>query len=187
MKDDIFSTRLINEKYDIEIGLDSSFVLGSQDNRYFDRLINPAEVGEGERYQALRISVEGQKSTELIIIASGELARGDFAILEGDVITLLHGRHITQLDLESGLALSVELDTAEAFSLYRVQGGFLIHGELEIIKFDDNLNKLWEWVGNDILVSISGKKSLELTKSSIRLTDFSDNFYELDYDGNPIR
>ena len=81
----------------------------------------------------------------------------------------------------------MELDTAEAFSLYRVRGGFLIHGELEIIKFDDNLNKLWEWVGNDILVSISGKKSLELTKSSIRVTDFSDNFYELDYDGNLIR
>ena len=64
--------------------------------------------------------------------------------------------------------------------------GYLIYGEIEIIKLDNKFNTAWKFSGKDIFVSISGKNAFELTEQSIKLYDFEDNFYELDFNGNVI-
>ena len=60
----------------------------------------------------------------------------------------------------------------------------MIYGEIEIIKLDNNFNIVWKFSGKDIFVSVSGKNAFEFTAGSIKLYDFEDNFYELDFDGN---
>ena len=64
--------------------------------------------------------------------------------------------------------------------------GYLIYGEIEIIKLDNEFNTLWKFSGRDIFVSTTGKNAFELTDHSIKLYDFNDNFYEIDFDGKLI-
>lgn len=72
------------------------------------------------------------------------------------------------------------------YGIFRVQNGYIIYGEIEILMLDFEFNKKWAFSGKDIFVSISGKKSFELCENSIRLYDFEDNYYEIDYMGNLI-
>ena len=72
------------------------------------------------------------------------------------------------------------------FSIYRMSDGYLIYGEIEIIKLDNEFNTLWKFSGRDIFVSTTGKNAFELTDHSIKLYDFNDNFYEIDFDGKLI-
>ena len=64
--------------------------------------------------------------------------------------------------------------------------GYLIYGEIEIIKLDNEFNVAWKFSGRDIFVSISGKNAFEIAEQSIKLYDFEDNFYEIDFDGKLI-
>ena len=45
---------------------------------------------------------------------------------------------------------------------------------------------MWKLSGLDIFVSVSVMNAFELCEDSIKLYDFEDNFYEIDYDGNKI-
>lgn len=181
-------TVLENDRFCVEIGLDSSFALDSADNKRYDKVYNPCALMGRDMYQTLSLFVDGEKSLELALIVDARLTRGDFAVLEGGLLTILHFDHITRIDLNTELIQSAGLDVAgETFSLYRLEVGYLVHGECEIIRLNDDLAPLWTFSGYDVFVSISGKSSLELTRRTIRLNDFSDNYYELDYDGNVLR
>ena len=51
---------------------------------------------------------------------------------------------------------------------------------------DNNLNELWNFCGKDIFVSISGKNPFEICNDRIKLYDFEDNYYEINFDGKQI-
>lgn len=68
---------------------------------------------------------------------------------------------------------------AAAIGLYDLGDGYLIHGEMCLVKVDYNLNKVWEFFGKDILVSGNGAP-LIVTKDKIELTDFEGNHYVID-------
>lgn len=51
---------------------------------------------------------------------------------------------------------------------------------------DFNFNKKWSFSGRDVFVSVSRRKPFELCENSIKLYDFEDNFYEIDFMGNLI-
>ena len=77
-------------------------------------------------------------------------------------------------------------DMACNFGIYRIDDGYIIHGEMEIKKLDFNFNKVWGFYGRDIFVSVNNKKAFEISNNKIKLYDFEDNYYELDFDGNEI-
>ena len=82
---------------------------------------------------------------------------------------------------------TVVLDTmAPNFEIYKVDTGYLIHGEMDITMLNDKLETLWSFSGRDIFVSISGKPPFEIKADRICLYDFEDNYYELDFNGNVI-
>ena len=51
---------------------------------------------------------------------------------------------------------------------------------------DFDFNKKWSFSGKDIFVSMSDKKPFELCENSIKLYDFEENFYEIDFSGKLI-
>ena len=53
-------------------------------------------------------------------------------------------------------------------------------------KLDFNFNKVWGFYGRDIFVSMNNKKAFEISNNKIKVYDFEDNYYELDFDGNEI-
>ena len=186
--EDIFGTSLQNDKYSIDIAEDTTFTLDSSDNKKYDRIMNPTDKKRSNMYKTLRISVKGNINKEIALIGDCCTCAQDCAILENDVLTLLLNDHITQINITTlEIVGGYELDVfGTTFAIYRMADGYLIYGEIEIIKLDNNFNIVWKFSGKDIFVSVSGKNAFELTAETIKLYDFEDNFYELDFDGNII-
>ena len=44
----------------------------------------------------------------------------------------------------------------------------------------------WSFSGKDIFASVTGRPAFEMTGNSIKLYDFQDNYYEIDYNGKEV-
>ena len=95
---------------------------------------------------------------------------------------------IVPIDVTDGsLVCCKNFDCFESnFGIYKVQRGYIVYGEMKITMLDFKFNKTWSFSGKDIFLSATGKKPFELCDNSIKLYDFEDNFYEIDFDGNLI-
>ena len=130
----------------------------------------------------------GAKKAEIALVGDYYTSDIDCAILEGDILTVLQNDYISQIDLVTvQVVAGYKVDVfGTTFAIYRMPDGYLIYGEIEIIKLDNNFKLVWKFSSRDIFVSTSDKNAFELTEQSIKLYDFEDNFYELDFDGNII-
>ena len=184
-----YGTTLQNEKYSVRITIADTYTVESADNRSYDYILNPNKLGRNNMYRTLCISVTGTKNAEIALVGDYYTSDIDCAILEDNILTVLQNDYISQIDLETvQIIAGYELDVlGTTFSIYRISDGYLIYGEIEIIKFDNEFNVAWKFSGRDIFVSITDKNAFELTDRSIKLYDFEDNFYEIDFNGNLIR
>ncbi len=177
-----------NDKYFVEITLDETYTIDSADNKRYDYVLNPSNKRRGDMYKVLHLSVKGVRNVDIALIGDYYTYPEDCAILEDDILTVLQNDYITLIDLKSvRIIVCYELDVfGTTFSIYRMSDGYLIYGEIEIIKLDNEFNVAWKFSGRDIFVSISGKNAFEIAEQSIKLYDFKDNFYEIDFDGKLI-
>ena len=72
------------------------------------------------------------------------------------------------------------------FSLNKFGDDYIVHGEIEIARYDSDFNKRWSFSGKDIFASVTGRPAFEMTENSIKLYDFQDNYYEIDYNGKEV-
>ena len=101
-------------------------------------------------------------------------------ILKHDKLIILKFNALYEFDLNTNSARHMVFsDIAGAIGLYDTGDGYLIHGEMCLIKTDYNLNKLWDFYGKDILVGKNGN-NITVTKDKIELTDFEGNHYTID-------
>ena len=184
-----YGTTLQNEKYSVRITTAHTYIEESADNRSYDYILNPNKLGRNNMYRILCISVTGTKNAEIALVGDYYTSDIDCAILEDNILTVLQNDYISQIDLETvQIIAGYELDVlGTTFSIYRMSDGYLIYGEIEIIKLDNEFNVAWKFSGKDIFVSITDKNAFELTDRSIKVYDFEDNFYEIDFNGNLIR
>ena len=184
-----YGTTLQNEKYSVRITTAHTYIEESADNRSYDYILNPNKLGRNNMYRILCISVTGTKNAEIALVGDYYTSDIDCAILEDNILTVLQNDYISQIDLETvQIFAGYELDVlGTTFSIYRMSDGYLIYGEIEIIKLDNEFNVAWKFSGKDIFVSITDKNAFELTDRSIKVYDFEDNFYEIDFNGNLIR
>ena len=49
-----------------------------------------------------------------------------------------------------------KVDTTSAFEIFKIENGFIIHGELEITRIDNDGKIIWQHGGADIFVSQNG-------------------------------
>ena len=182
------STIIQNDRYCVEITLDETYTIDSTDNKRYDYVWNPSGKRRGDMYKVLCLSVKGVQNADIALIGDYYTYPEDCAILDDDILTVLQNDYITQIDLVTVLVVAgYKVDVfGTTFAIYRMLDGYLIYGEIEIIKLDNNFKPVWKFSGRDIFVSTSDKNAFELTEQSIKLYDFEDNFYELDFDGNII-
>ena len=177
-----------NDKYFVEIALDETYTIDSSDNKKYDYVLNPSNKRRGDMYRVLHLSVKGVQNADIALIGDYYTYPEECAILEDNIFTVLQNDRIMQIDLNTVQVIAdYELDVfGITFSIYRMSDGYLIYGEIEIIKLDNEFNVAWKFSGRDIFVSATGKKAFELTDHSIKLYDFEDDFYEIDFDGKLI-
>lgn len=188
MKDNnTFYKNIDSGRFFIEAALDPSYTIDSADNKHYDLLINPCHLAKNDVYDILAISVEGTNNMKIAVALPYFNFAYDILLLSDNLLTLLIDNCVVQIDLDTWSVKTEALNIfGMTFSIYSLGDRYVIHGELEIICLNDQLEVLWSFSGNDAFVSVSGKASFEITENSIRLNDFEDAFYELDFDGNII-
>ena len=180
---------LENEKCHIEIGVDRTYTVDSADNRHYDVTHNPEHYRHSDVTKTLSIYID-LFTSELCIALIGSFYTydSDCAVLDGEILTVLQNRAVTQICITDGSIIRHSCFDCFGcnFAIYKVEKGYIIYGEIEITMLDLNLIKKWSFSGKDIFVSVSGKNPFEIRENSILLYDFEDNRYEIDFDGNPI-
>ena len=153
MKKHEYCTIIQNEKYHIEITEDETFVVDSNDNAKYDYVLNPLVKCSDNMYKVLNIVIQGYQNCTAALIGDINTFVVDCAILDKNVLTVLQNDYITQIDLDSmRIVAGYELDVfGTTFSIYKMSDGYLIYGEIEIIKLDNNFQVLWRFGGRDIL------------------------------------
>lgn len=128
------------------------------------------------------------KIISIALIGSLYSSDKDCAVLEDKTLTILQNDSIVQLNVNDGTMINFkEFDCFGCnYGIYRIQNGYIVYGEIDIIMLDFEFNKKWEFSGKDIFVSISDKKAFELCENSIKLHDFEGDFYEIDFSGKLI-
>lgn len=186
--DTYFDTMLENEQYTVGITIDDSYTVDSTDNRAYDYVMNPTCKRRGDMYKALHIYVTGKNSYSIALVGDYYTYGSNCAILTDHIVTVLQNDHITQIDLDTvQIIKEYELDVlGTTFGIYLIPDGYIIYGEIEVVKLDNTFREVWKFSGKDIFVSVNGKNAFELTENSIKLYDFENNFYELDFDGNAV-
>lgn len=182
--------KLQNDICSVEISADTTYTVNSADNKPYDLVLNLCRFEQRDMYKAFSIRIDLlYKTISIVLIGSfySDCAE-DCAVLEDEVLTVLQDDAVTQIDVNTGVVLlHKELDGfGFNYSIFKLKNGYLICGELEIAMYNFAFIKQWTFSGRDIFVSISGKKPFELCENSIKLYDFSDNFYEIDFTGKQI-
>ena len=177
---------LKNELCQIYISGDDSYTINSADNNY-DIIYNPNNKSEFYKTFSIEILKENKKM-KIALIGDYHSCVEDCAILNGNTLTILQNDVISQINIISGeLVFYTNIENFGCnFSIYEIETGYIIYGEIETKKLDFNFNTRWNFSGRDIFVSVSGKKSFELCKDRIKLYDFNDDYYEIDFDGNEL-
>ena len=180
---------LENKNCKINITTDETYIINSKENYHYDVILNLDNYGQNDLYKVLSVSIDlFYKEYKMALVGSYLAYDIDCALLEDVVLTVLQDDRITQINVINGKVINhKKLDCfGSNFGIYKVDTGYIIHGEIEITKWDLDFNKKWSFSGRDIFVSITGKQSMTLLKDRICLYDFYDYYYEIDYDGNQI-
>ena len=173
----------------VNISVDTTYIVGSTDNKPYDLVINPRHFRHSDMYKTFSVQIDlFDKTISLALIGDICSCDEDCAVLDDEVLTILQNDVIVQLNINDGTMMKFkELDCFGCnFGIYRIQNGYILYGEIEIIMLDFNFHEKWSFSGKDIFVPIAENKAFELCEDSVKLHDFEGNFYEIDFSGKLI-
>ena len=118
------------------------------------------------------------------------MSHDDYAFIEDNGLFLFLNDTVCEFDAQTGEVKNKKSINmmGTLFSVYRYQQDFILYCEMYIIRMTQDLEVVWDFGARDIFVRYHGEEpAFEMMSDRIRLYDFSDNYYEIDYDGNVIR
>lgn len=107
------------------------------------------------------------------------------SLLLDDQLLVCCGDSLFCLQLPSlELKWKTQTDPVTCFAVYLLESDFLVHGEMMITRINRNGSILWEFGGKDIWVARGDKKAVSIRSGHIELSDFQNNTYTIDFNGN---
>lgn len=181
---------LENELCSIDITIDPVYTLSSSGNKQYDLEWNPENL-HGDHDHNTTFAIQISSPTRVLNIALvGDLNSYDTncAVLDGNVLTVMQDNTISQISTENGgLLLHKEFACQGCtFGLYRVSKGYVIYGEEEILMLNQEFDKLWGFTSRDIFVSCTRGEAFAVDECSIRVYNWFDDYFELDFTGKVI-
>ena len=172
----------------LEIIKDDSYSRNSTDNKYSyknvydDKSDYPSKIGI-----FLKDDI-GEVINSVIIINYGfSSGLPGLWMTVGDILFVLVGNRLYRVKLpELTVLTSSVADYHDTYAIFQVDSRIVVHGEQEITCFDLDGNKLWSFTGEDIFVSIEGSNPIEIMDKYIKLIDFNNRKYLIDFDGKLI-
>ena len=177
---------LIIGKYRIKISLEPDYFQDSADNFPYDCVI---DLCSGY-HKTIALTVgDGISSRKAALIVPFYTPDHDFALPLSRHLFLMLNDCLCIFDPES---LSVVKEKhisimGTMFAAFPYEDDFILYGEMEILRVNQELEIIWSFSGREIFVRCEGSEpAFEMKADRICLHDFLDNHYEIDYEGKLI-
>jgi hypothetical protein len=180
--------RLYNDNFIIEINKDKNFTINSADNiTHYDYIYNPNNLSCDYVTFSVKI-ISSNKEVMIALIGGAYSFVEDCAIIKDSTLIILQNETLSFIDLPSGNIVDYKnIDTFGCnFAIYEIVSGYIIYGEIEILKLSFNYDVEWRFSALDIFVTIDDTIPFEISDKCIKLHDFNNNYYEIDFDGKLI-
>lgn len=180
---------LSNETYKISITKDDAYPLRSIEIRTYNHKFNPCGYNENNFHAAFVIRAKTTSNEVCITLIGSFYSNADHcAVLDGSNLTILMDDEIVLFDLKTvSITAHKTIGDETYFSIYPISGGYLIHGELEILRLDNKYERVWSFYGSDIWVTQDGThEAFMIANDQIMLEDWNGVKYALDMDGRLI-
>ena len=175
-------------KYKIEIYSDETFEIDYAENlNKYDFQYFEDENKYNSTFVGVKIYENGELKRSTIIGSEGGNTgiNENSKIIEQNRILICCADKIFCLSFpELNLVWKTKSDEMSCFEIFKKEDYYIVHGELEITKLNDNGKILWQKSGADIFTTVNGKNDFELTDKYIIATDWENRIYKFDYDGN---
>lgn len=108
------------------------------------------------------------------------------AVQNRNCLTQILFKEIRQVDAQTGEVLrQVECpNMGGLMGICAIEDGYILHGETELFRYDQQLNRIWSFSGRDIFATVDGKKAFWIEADAIHCLDWLGWHYVLDLDGN---
>lgn len=177
--------------YIVELNKELDYQLNSVDNRsVYDQVylqesdyLLPTKIG-------IRIIENGINISSAIIGAEGGASalHETSQIIEDNRIVICCSDTIFCLEIPSlALKWKTQVDQATSFEVYKIDSGYIVHGELQITRIDGYGEIVWQQSGADIFVTPNDTEDFLIDESIITATDWSGEVYKWDLDGRVIK
>lgn len=181
------------ESFDIELYNDYTYTQNSTDNcnLYDNEYVKNADIDSLTSKYGIRISKDGQQYKSVILLTGGggkTSVHSNSAVLDDENLVVALGDSIFNIQLpDLELNWIVQGDDSLCFAIYRISDGYVVHGELAITKVSRDGKIDWQFYGRDIFVTQDGVDSLVIEDDRIKVKDWENNLYEIDFNGKEIK
>ena len=178
------------DKYQIELIDESNQSSDSTDNlfQYAKHYSNSEDLRPTTQI-GIKLYEEDAVTSSAIIKSTGGASgiHQTSQILNDQSLVICCSESIFKLSVpEFNLEWMVKADGATCFQIYEVNGDFVIHGELNITRIGSNGHILWQNSGADIFTTLEGSEDFVIKNDIIEVTDWNNQLYKFDLDGNQL-
>ena len=183
---------LTNELCRVELSLDPEYKIGQSGPEPYDLVLDPDEAKPSDDWYTtvrIRVRIPGRSyCLALVCDTYGSVEMDRFAVLQGTVLSIVHGFTITRFDLAAGQVVSeIQPDTyLPNYAFYPIPGGSVLHGEDQLTMYSEDWEKKWFFVSRDIFFTPNDASPVEIRKDRIVVRDFMGGYFELDFQGNVL-
>ncbi len=177
----------------IEVSEDNDYSLNSTDNVHaYDVIFNPESRHWNDYHKSISI-ITDDKSALLIC---GYYSYPENVLFVDNLLVIMCENIIYKIDVDKMEIVyrKVMYDLLEnvpvlqtTFDIHKVSNGYIVYGEMEIVKLDNDFNVINIFMGRDIFVTIDGLDAFEMNENEIVVRDFIGNTYYLDYNCKLIK
>lgn len=173
--------------YQIETFGDPNFKKNSADNlNHYDNVyLHESEYLPSTIFGIRVYENEKIKSSAVIGAEFGSTGIGENSIIfEPNRILICCSNKIVCLSIPNlELLWETKADQITCFEILKYKDNYIVHGELEISRLDNNGKIVWQKSGAEIFVTPNAENLLKLNKDYISVIDWDNKVYKFGYDG----
>ncbi len=173
--------------FKIDIFHDSTFKENSADNvNQYNFVYLDKSKYEFPTTFGINVYKEGLLFKSAVIGASGGgvTIHKNLTLLDGNKLLICCSNIIFCLSIPSlNLLWQTQSDTSNCFEIFKYQDSYIVHGELEISRVDNDGKILWQQNGSDVFTTLEGKDDFIITDGYISATDWNYTVYKFSFNG----
>lgn len=183
--------KIHTNQYLIQLSEESNYSKDSADNNFtFHNHYFNHEEYECNTQIGIKIYEKEHLLTSAIICSHGGGAgiHETSQIIDNEKIVICCANQVFNLSIPNlQLNWKVQADDTTCFEIFKLNQDFIIHSELTISRISSQGEIVWQKSGADIFTTIDGKEdNFKVTDNYIFATDWENNKYQFDFNGNAI-